>query len=118
MYDHWLMILMPLLVGAGLLSGWLGTRNEYRVAKKNDFLIRRRALVFGMSFYAIAATLALCCGGLYADKYWQYALQSKQATWLLMPMSLQNLIIGAMATLASVSYFLRSFAEKHGMDII
>jgi hypothetical protein len=123
MYDPLLLLRVPLMLGAGILAGWLAARNELWLARGDDkarsggLLLRVRTLQFALSLYLIFATVAFCGGGLYASQFWQYLAPARGLGNQLFSSSIQTLTAGAMAACFSALHYVHSFSEKYGLDL-
>src|SRR5512134_3466576 len=118
MYDKYTIWLLPVIIMAGALAGWLGARNEVRLAGRPESrrpfgscFLRARASVYALTLYVIFATLAFCGGGLYASGHWHSVLAARGSFSFLFPGSLQTLVTGGMTALVSGMVSLESLAR-------
>ncbi|GEM_PF-3346335 len=124
MYDSFMIWLVPVIILAGALAGWLGAWNEVRLAGKSEprqkvscYFVRTRAMTYGLALYVIFATLAFCGGGLCASAHWHSVLAARGTLSFLLPGSLQTLVTGGMSMLFSGTVSLEALARKHGADV-
>jgi hypothetical protein len=123
MHDSLLIWRFPVMLAAAILAGWLGARQELRLARGDDkaskgaLLLRVRTLQFALSLYLIFATVAFCGGGLYASQFWHNMAPTRSMGTELLSSSIQALTTGALATCLSALHFVHLFSEKHGIDL-
>jgi len=124
MYDSFMIWLVPVIIIAGGLAGWLGAWNEVRLAGKSECretspscFVRARAMTYGLALYVIFATLAFCGGGLCASAHWHSVLAARGTLLFLFPGSLQTLVTGGVSMLFSSAMSLEALARKHDADL-
>ncbi len=124
MYDGFMIWLVPVIILAGGLAGWLGAWNEVRLAGTSEqenkplrCFVRARAMTYGLALYVVFATLAFCGGGLFASAHWRTVLAARGTFSFLLPGSLQTLVTGGVSMLFSGSMSLEALARKHDADL-